>query len=210
MRPFKGACQRVECEASRIRAGQARQCSVPQTARAVLCGRVEVDASHERLASHTGDLNAGADPENRQGLADASERYKRRGPCAGRGSSVGEPMVARRIAVEGLAATSLVRQRRSANGNGTLTANCRHGLRTTSADMARRSAGEAGDSGARAASHSARRSFHRPACRCLDSLAARDHHDDAVKAIAVLRPDCGLSPPSACERAASRRSATRW
>jgi hypothetical protein len=73
--------------------------------------RAEVDALQGRLAADISNLDAGADPVNRQALADASERYNAAGALLSTASSTGELLVAKRIAVEGLTATRLVRQR---------------------------------------------------------------------------------------------------
>lgn len=77
----------------------------------VNAARAEVDALQGRLAADISNLDAGADPVNRQALADASERYNAAGALLGTASSMGELLVAKRIAVEGLTATRLVRQR---------------------------------------------------------------------------------------------------
>lgn len=73
--------------------------------------RAEVDALQARLAADISNLDAGDDAVNRQALADAGERYNAAGALLGTASSMGELLVAKRIAVEGLTATRLVRQR---------------------------------------------------------------------------------------------------
>jgi hypothetical protein len=72
--------------------------------------RAEVGSLQARLAADISNLDAGDDAVNRQAMADASERYNAAGAVLEQATSVGEVLVAKRIVVEGLTATRIVRQ----------------------------------------------------------------------------------------------------
>lgn len=72
--------------------------------------RAEVDSLQGRLAADISNLEAGSDAVSRQAMADAAERYNAAGALMDRATSVGELLVAKRIVVEGLTATRIVRQ----------------------------------------------------------------------------------------------------
>jgi hypothetical protein len=72
--------------------------------------RADVGSLQARLAADISNLDAGADPVSRQAMADAGERYNAAGAVLDRAASVGELLVAKRIVVEGLTATRIVRQ----------------------------------------------------------------------------------------------------
>lgn len=72
----------------------------------------EVTSLQARLAADVSNLDAGEDAVCRQALADASERYTASGAVLDGAKSVGALQVAKRIAVEGLTATRLVRERK--------------------------------------------------------------------------------------------------
>ncbi len=72
--------------------------------------RADVSSWQARLGSDVSSLEAGADPVSRQALADAAERYTAAGGVLSSATTVGELQVAKRIVVEGLTATRLVRQ----------------------------------------------------------------------------------------------------
>lgn len=71
--------------------------------------RADVSAWQARLGSDVSSLDAGVDPVSRQALADAAERYTAAGGILSSATTVGELQVAKRIVVEGLTATRLVR-----------------------------------------------------------------------------------------------------
>jgi hypothetical protein len=73
--------------------------------------RAEVASVQARLAADIDNLQPGDDPVNKQALADASERYTAAGALMSTANTVGELQVAKRIAVEGVTATRIVRQR---------------------------------------------------------------------------------------------------
>jgi len=71
----------------------------------------DVDSLLQRLGRDVTTLDDGDDPVNRQALADASERYETAEAQLGKSQSVPELLVARSIAVEGIASTRTVRMR---------------------------------------------------------------------------------------------------
>jgi hypothetical protein len=71
----------------------------------------EVDALLQRLGRDVTTLEDGDNPANRQALADAGERYETAQVQLGKAQSVGELLVARSIAVEGIESTRAVRTR---------------------------------------------------------------------------------------------------
>ena len=73
--------------------------------------RAEVGSLQGRLAADISNLDAGDDPVSRQALVDAGERYNAAGGLLGTATSIGELQVAKRIVVEGLTATRIVRER---------------------------------------------------------------------------------------------------
>ncbi len=73
--------------------------------------RADVSSWQARLGSDVSSLDAGTDPMSRQALADASERYTAAGGILSSATTVGELQVAKRIVVEGLTATRLVREK---------------------------------------------------------------------------------------------------
>ena len=73
--------------------------------------KADVDSLLQRLSRDVSTLDDGGDPINRQALADAGERYETAQVQYGKSESVGELLVARSIAVEGLASTRAVRTR---------------------------------------------------------------------------------------------------
>lgn len=73
--------------------------------------RAEVDSLQARLAADVSNLDPGDDPVARQALADASERATSAGSLMSRAATAAEFDVAKRIVVEGLTATRLVRER---------------------------------------------------------------------------------------------------
>jgi hypothetical protein len=73
--------------------------------------RAEVGSLQGRLAADISNLDAGADPVSRQALVEAGERFNAAGGLLGTATSVGELQVAKRIVVEGLSATRIVRER---------------------------------------------------------------------------------------------------
>jgi len=74
--------------------------------------RADVDSWQARLASDIATLDPGDDAVARQALSDASERDTAAGALLARASTVAELDVAKRIVLEGLYGTRLVRQRR--------------------------------------------------------------------------------------------------
>jgi hypothetical protein len=72
--------------------------------------RADVESLQGRLAADVSNLDAGDDPVGRQALADAGERYNAAGALLSSAKSLGELQVAKRIVVEGLTATRIVRQ----------------------------------------------------------------------------------------------------
>lgn len=74
--------------------------------------RADVDSLQARLASDVSTLDPGDDPIARQALNDASERESAAGALMARASTIAELDVAKRIVLEGLFGTRLVRQRR--------------------------------------------------------------------------------------------------
>jgi hypothetical protein len=74
--------------------------------------RAEVQSLQARLSADVSTLDPGDDPMSRQALADASERQTAAGSLLATATTLGELRVAQRIAVEGLTATRLVRERR--------------------------------------------------------------------------------------------------
>ena len=74
--------------------------------------RADLDSLQARLASDVSTLDPGDDPVARQALSDASERETAAGALMARASTVAELDVAKRIVLEGLFGTRLVRQRR--------------------------------------------------------------------------------------------------
>ncbi len=73
--------------------------------------RADVSSWQARLGADVSSLDAGADPVSRPALADTAERYTAAGGILSSASSVGELQVAKRIVVEGLTATRLVREK---------------------------------------------------------------------------------------------------
>lgn len=73
--------------------------------------RADVASWQARLAADVSNLEAGDDPVCRQALSDASERYSAAGGLLSTAASLGELQVARRIVIEGLTATRIVRKR---------------------------------------------------------------------------------------------------
>lgn len=71
--------------------------------------RADVASWQARLAADISNLDPGTDLVNRQAMSDASERYNAAGGLLASASTVGELRVARRIIVEGLTATRIVR-----------------------------------------------------------------------------------------------------
>ena len=67
--------------------------------------KADVDSLLQRLGRDVSTLDDGGDPVNRQGLADAGERYETAQVQFGKSESVPELLVARSIAVEGLQST---------------------------------------------------------------------------------------------------------
>jgi hypothetical protein len=74
--------------------------------------RAEVQSLQARLSADVSTLDPGDDPMSRQALADAGERQTAAGSLLATATTLGELRVAHRIAVEGLTATRLVRERR--------------------------------------------------------------------------------------------------
>lgn len=74
--------------------------------------RADVDSLQARLAFDVSTLDPADDPVARQALSDASERESAAGALMARASTVAELDVAKRIVLEGLFGTRLVRQRR--------------------------------------------------------------------------------------------------
>lgn len=73
--------------------------------------RADVESLQARLAADVSNLSDRDDPVARQAMADASERFAAAGALMSRASSLAELDVAKRIVVEGLLATRLVRER---------------------------------------------------------------------------------------------------
>lgn len=73
--------------------------------------RAEVSALQARLAADIANLNAGEDPVNKQAMVDAGERYNAAGSLLDTAKSPGELLVAKRVVIEGLTATRIVRER---------------------------------------------------------------------------------------------------
>ena len=71
--------------------------------------RADVSSWQARLAADISNLDPGTDPASRQAMADASERYNAAGGILSSASTVGELRVAKRIVVEGLTATRIIR-----------------------------------------------------------------------------------------------------
>ena len=73
--------------------------------------RADVESLYHRLGSDVSLLFAGDDKVAQQALTDAGERYNATGALMAKADTLGEFAAARRTAVEGLAATRLVRER---------------------------------------------------------------------------------------------------
>jgi hypothetical protein len=73
--------------------------------------RAEVDGLQARLAADVSNLNPGDDPVAKQALGDASERATAAGALMSRAATAAEFDVAKRIVIEGLASTRVVRER---------------------------------------------------------------------------------------------------
>src|ERR1035437_2652369 len=71
--------------------------------------RADVTSWQGRLAADISNLDPGADVVSRQAMTDASERYNAAGGILSSASTIGELQVAKRIIVEGLTATRIVR-----------------------------------------------------------------------------------------------------
>lgn len=76
-----------------------------------LAAKADVDSLLQRLGRDVSTLDDHDDPVNRQSLSDAGERYETAQVQFGKSESVGELLVARSIAVEGLQSTRAVRTR---------------------------------------------------------------------------------------------------
>jgi len=79
--------------------------------RALQGARAEVLSAYDRLGSDVSTLQPGDDATAKQALADAAERYSATGSLLSSANSEREYAAARRTALEGLAATRVVRQR---------------------------------------------------------------------------------------------------
>lgn len=74
--------------------------------------RAEVSAMQGRLGSDISTLDPGDDPMCKQALNDAAERNTAAGGVLATARTTGELMVARRIVIEGLTATRVVREKK--------------------------------------------------------------------------------------------------
>jgi hypothetical protein len=78
---------------------------------ALLAAKADVESLYGRLGHDVSSLTDGGDPANRQGLADAAERYNTAGAQLGRVQSLAELGVVRSVILEGLSSTRQVRTR---------------------------------------------------------------------------------------------------